>query len=253
MRGFFPPFIPSREPSVACAPRCAAVAICSSHCARLRSSVGRKEQQVKRGCYGHTSGPGTQRRTTPAAGSRPGGEHRYAVPSLPVAVRVLGPAGLQSHARARRRSPRGDLYLADVACHPLLDEERCAELCEVVSHTLLELVEERPRWPSSCPGALSPASCTEEGASHEQDPDPPGLLQRRAAARAEDLERPLLLVASPALQGPYARTALLVFPMRGQHAGFILNRSTDVKMASVFPDHAPSAKVADRSSSAARR
>src|ERR1051325_12042442 len=28
----------------------------------------------------------------------------------------------------------GDLYLADVACHPLLDEERCAELCEVVSH-----------------------------------------------------------------------------------------------------------------------
>ena len=25
----------------------------------------------------------------------------------------------------------GDLYLADVACHPLLDEERCAELCEV--------------------------------------------------------------------------------------------------------------------------
>jgi len=33
--------------------------------------------------------------------------------------------------------------------------------------------------------------------------------------------------------------------MRGQHAGFILNRSTDVKLASVFPDHAPSAKVAD--------
>jgi putative transcriptional regulator len=33
--------------------------------------------------------------------------------------------------------------------------------------------------------------------------------------------------------------------MRGQHAGFILNRSTDVKLASVFPEHAPSAKVAD--------
>ena len=65
------------------------------------------------------------------------------------------------------------------------------------------------------------------------------------AARAEDLEKPLLLVASPALQGPYSRTALLVFPMRGQHAGFILNRSTDVKLASVFPEHAPSAKVAD--------
>ena len=71
------------------------------------------------------------------------------------------------------------------------------------------------------------------------------LFSAVCGVRAEDLERPLLLVASPALQGPYARTALLVFPMRGQHAGFILNRSTDVKMASVFPDHAPSAKVAD--------
>src|SRR5215510_8077508 len=71
------------------------------------------------------------------------------------------------------------------------------------------------------------------------------FLLAACAARAEDLERPLLLVASPTLQGAYARTTLLVFPMRGQHAGFILNRSTDVKLASVFPDHAPSAKVAD--------
>jgi putative transcriptional regulator len=71
------------------------------------------------------------------------------------------------------------------------------------------------------------------------------LLFAACAARAEDLARPLLLVASPALQGAYSRTALLVFPMRGQHAGFILNRSTDVKLASVFPEHAPSAKVAD--------
>ena len=31
-----------------------------------------------------------------------------------------------------------------LACHPSLDEEHCAELCEVVSHTLLELVDERP-------------------------------------------------------------------------------------------------------------
>jgi putative transcriptional regulator len=65
------------------------------------------------------------------------------------------------------------------------------------------------------------------------------------AASAQDLERPLLLVASPALQGAYSRTALLVFSLRGQHAGFILNRSTDVKLASAFPDHEPSAKVAD--------
>jgi len=63
------------------------------------------------------------------------------------------------------------------------------------------------------------------------------------AARADDLDKPLLLVASPALQGAYSHTALIVFPLRGQHAGFILNRSTDVKLATVFPEHAPSAKV----------
>jgi putative AlgH/UPF0301 family transcriptional regulator len=71
------------------------------------------------------------------------------------------------------------------------------------------------------------------------------LLFISSVAHAQDLERPLLLVASPALQGAYSRTTLLVFPMRGQHAGFILNRSTDVKLASVFPEHAPSAKCAD--------
>jgi putative transcriptional regulator len=72
-----------------------------------------------------------------------------------------------------------------------------------------------------------------------------GFAACAANAQQQNLDKPLLLVASPALQGPYARTALLVFPMKGQHAGFILNRSTDVKMASVFPDHPPSAKVAD--------
>ncbi|MFL6573756.1 MAG: YqgE/AlgH family protein [Burkholderiales bacterium] len=71
------------------------------------------------------------------------------------------------------------------------------------------------------------------------------LLVAACLCRAEDLGRPLLLVASPALQGAYSHTALLVFPMSGQHAGFILNRSTDVKMASAFPEHAPSAKVAE--------
>jgi len=63
------------------------------------------------------------------------------------------------------------------------------------------------------------------------------------AASAQDLDKPLLLVASPALQGAYSHTALIVFPLRGQHAGFILNRSTDVKLGTVFPEHAPSAKV----------
>ena len=65
------------------------------------------------------------------------------------------------------------------------------------------------------------------------------------AAHAQDLTKPLLLVASPELKGFYSRTALLVVPMRGQHAGFILNRATELKLASLFPDHAPSAKVVD--------
>jgi putative transcriptional regulator len=65
-------------------------------------------------------------------------------------------------------------------------------------------------------------------------------------AGAQDLERPLLLVAAPDLQGPYSQTALLVVPSGGgQHAGFILNRATGVKLATLFPEHAPSAKVVD--------
>jgi putative AlgH/UPF0301 family transcriptional regulator len=61
-----------------------------------------------------------------------------------------------------------------------------------------------------------------------------------------DLDRPILLVAAPELQGPYSRTALLVVPAAGgQHLGFILNRITDVKLATLFPEHEPSAKVAD--------
>jgi putative transcriptional regulator len=66
------------------------------------------------------------------------------------------------------------------------------------------------------------------------------------AAGGQDLERPLLLVASPDLQGPYSHTALLVVPTGdGQHLGFILNRATGVTLATLFPDHAPSAKVVD--------
>jgi len=71
------------------------------------------------------------------------------------------------------------------------------------------------------------------------------LLAAACAARAQDLDRPLLLVAAPDLQGLYSRTALLVVPVRGEHVGFILNRATDLKLATLFPGHAPSAKVAD--------
>jgi putative transcriptional regulator len=72
------------------------------------------------------------------------------------------------------------------------------------------------------------------------------LIAAAGTAGAQDLDRPLLLVAAPDLQGMYSRTALLVVPAAGgQHLGFILNRSTDVRMGTVFPEHAPSAKVVD--------
>jgi len=73
-----------------------------------------------------------------------------------------------------------------------------------------------------------------------------GLLIAACAARSQDLDRPRLLVAAPDLQGLYSRTALIVVPAaNGQHLGFILNRATDLKLATLFPEHAPSAKVVD--------
>jgi putative transcriptional regulator len=65
------------------------------------------------------------------------------------------------------------------------------------------------------------------------------------AASAEDADKPQLLVATPELKGLYSRTALLAVPLEGQHIGFILNRVTELKLAALFPDHAPSAKVVD--------
>ncbi len=72
------------------------------------------------------------------------------------------------------------------------------------------------------------------------------LIAAACAARSQDLDRPVLLVAQPDLQGLYSRTALLVVPAaNGQHLGFIINRATEVKLATLFPEHAPSAKVVD--------
>jgi putative transcriptional regulator len=71
------------------------------------------------------------------------------------------------------------------------------------------------------------------------------LALTACAARADDLGKAQLLVARPELQGLYSRTALLVVPMQDQHVGFILNRATELTLATLFPDHAPSAKVVD--------
>src|SRR4051794_11742300 len=71
------------------------------------------------------------------------------------------------------------------------------------------------------------------------------LVVCESVVRAQDLAQPMLLVAHPALQGPYSHTALLVVPMGDKHIGFILNRASETKLASAFPDHAPSKKVID--------
>jgi putative transcriptional regulator len=71
------------------------------------------------------------------------------------------------------------------------------------------------------------------------------LLLCGAQAQAQDLSKPMLLVATPNLHGPYMQTAVLVVPMGDKHVGFILNRATDATLAKAFPEHAPSAKVID--------
>src|SRR3989475_10981129 len=71
------------------------------------------------------------------------------------------------------------------------------------------------------------------------------ILATACVARAQDLAKPMVLVASPDLAGPYSHTALIVVPMGDRHIGFILNRATESRLATLFPEHAPSAKVTD--------
>jgi len=71
------------------------------------------------------------------------------------------------------------------------------------------------------------------------------LASCAALVQAQDLSKPMLLVAQPSLQGPYSHTALLVVPMGDKHMGFILNRQTPLRLENAFPDHAPSKKVID--------
>ena len=54
-----------------------------------------------------------------------------------------------------------------------------------------------------------------------------------AIACAQDLDRTLMLVATPDLEGAYRHTALVVMPAgEDRHLGFILNRASPMKFAS---------------------
>jgi putative transcriptional regulator len=71
------------------------------------------------------------------------------------------------------------------------------------------------------------------------------VLLLTGTALAQQAGKPVLLVASPDMQGPYSQTVLIAVPVGDEHLGFILNRATEVKLASLFPEHAPAAKVVD--------
>ena len=73
------------------------------------------------------------------------------------------------------------------------------------------------------------------------------LATAASAAQAVDLSKPMILVAKPELADPvYGSTILVVTPVGGdQHAGFIVNRATNVTVGQLFPEDGPSQKIAD--------
>lgn len=63
-------------------------------------------------------------------------------------------------------------------------------------------------------------------------------------AHAADLAEPLILVAKPELGAPYRSTVLVVTPLGGdRHAGFIVNRPTDLTLAKLLPEYAAAKKI----------
>ena len=73
------------------------------------------------------------------------------------------------------------------------------------------------------------------------------LCSAATLAAAADLSKALMLVAKPELRDQtYGQTVIVVAPVGGDaHVGFIVNRSTDTSLGSLFPNDGPSQKVAD--------
>jgi putative transcriptional regulator len=63
------------------------------------------------------------------------------------------------------------------------------------------------------------------------------------SARAQDLDKPFLLVASPQTTGFYSRAVLVVMPNGAEHVGFIITHVTRTTVAAAFPDEPDAAKV----------
>src|SRR5262249_26112101 len=68
-----------------------------------------------------------------------------------------------------------------------------------------------------------------------------------ATARAADVSRAVMLVATEQLAGSsFEEVVIVAAPLaEGGHVGFILNRPTAVKLEALFPEHAPSRKVVE--------
>lgn len=72
------------------------------------------------------------------------------------------------------------------------------------------------------------------------------LLTIGNIAFAQNLDGPVLLVAAPDVEGIYSRVVVIALPAgKTQHVGFIINRVSKYKLASVFPKYAPARKVVD--------
>jgi putative transcriptional regulator len=73
------------------------------------------------------------------------------------------------------------------------------------------------------------------------------LAAAATAAQAGDLSKSMILVAKPELVDQlYGSSILVVVPVGGdQHAGFIVNRPTNVRLGQLFPEDGPSQKVVD--------
>ena len=73
------------------------------------------------------------------------------------------------------------------------------------------------------------------------------LAAAASATHAVDLSKSMILVAKPELSDPlYGSTILVVTPVGGdQHAGFIINRPTNVRLGELFPQDGASQKVVD--------
>jgi putative transcriptional regulator len=73
------------------------------------------------------------------------------------------------------------------------------------------------------------------------------LLGWSALSAAQDLSKPLILVAKPELRDTlYGSSVLVVTPVGDdRHVGFIINRPTEITLGKLFPEHAASQKVID--------